>query len=132
LIKNIFKNSIVLYPIFLFYHLVEIRKYHIFENITLDIFIANLKDVFIQEAIFNVYLKEFLEKLFHPLLAFYIRMIIWVITYVYIIVRKKTIVTNSSVLLSGLFIIINFEYGNLISAILNIQTFIAVCMLIKV
>jgi hypothetical protein len=125
-------HSIVLYPIFLFYHLVEIRKYHIFENITLDIFIANLKDVFIQEAIFNVYLKEFLEKLFHPLLAFYIRMIIWVITYVYIIVRKKTIVTNSSVLLSGLFIIINFEYGNLISAILNIQTFIAVCMLIKV
>jgi hypothetical protein len=99
---------------------------------TLDIFIANLKDVFIQEAIFNVYLKEFLEKLLHPLLAFYIRMIIWVITYVYIIVRKKTIVTNSSVLLSGLFIIINFEYGNLMSAILNIQTFIAVCMLIRV
>jgi hypothetical protein len=124
--------SIVLYSIFLFYHLVEIRKYRIFENMTLDIFIANLKDVFIQEAIFNVYLKEFLEKLLHPLLAFYIRMIIWVITYVYIIVRKKTIVTNSSVLLSGLFIIINFEYGNLMSAILNIQTFIAVCMLIRV
>ncbi len=125
-------HSIVFYPIFLFYHLVEIRRYRIFENMTLDIFIANLKDIFIQEAIFNVYLKEFLEKLFYPLLAFYIRMIIWVLTYVYFIMKRQIIVTNSSVLLSGLFIIINFEYGNLISAILNIQTFVAVCMLIRV